>query len=85
MTVCRLDSLAQAVAGPSRTASSQSDGSESLAGMVVGVMGILRQLSTLHQLKTLNYLQLKLTLCFPFDTIRSLCGAVLSSSSSSLF
>jgi len=38
--------------------------------MVVGVMGILRQLSTLHQLKTLNYLQLKLTLCFPFDTIR---------------
>jgi hypothetical protein len=32
-----------------------------------------------------NYVRLRLTLCFPFDTIRPLCGAVLSSSSSSLF
>jgi hypothetical protein len=55
-----------------------------LAG-VVSVTGILRQLSTLHQLKTLNYLQLKLTLYFPFDIMRPLCGAVLSTSSPSLF
>ncbi len=40
-------------------------------------MGILRQLSTLHQLKTLNYLQLRLTLYFPFDSMRPLWGAVL--------